>query len=685
MKNLTLGVSAMPPTQPQIRWLRSLLGSLLIAASIQGAEIRKIPAPGLPISDTDRTALSKELNRLADEIDALRDELKTKPALLRLLSDVQIFDKAVRYALDHNEFYNPTNEVRAAHALLKLGIDRAQQLRDGKAPWLSATGLVVRGYVSRIDGSVQPYGLVVPATFNPSQPQRLDVWFHGRDEKLTDLSFLAQRVRSPGEFTPPDAIVLHPYGRYCNANKFAGEIDLFEALAHIREDYRIDENRIAVRGFSMGGAACWQFAAHYAGLWAAAAPGAGFAESAQFLNLAPSESRPWYQTNLWHLYDATDYAVNLFNCPTVAYSGEVDKQKQAADIMAHALEREGIELTHVIGPQTAHKYHPGAKEEINRRIDSIMNRGRNPMPREVRFTTWTLRYNRMHWVAINALAQHWSRARIDAAWDAAANTIRVATTNVTALTLDFPSGLYPLDVSRPAEVIIDGQRLSSPKPQSDRSFKALFSREDKKWVLARPNTNSTALAKAHGLQGPIDDAFMDAFMFVRPSGKPLNEPVSRWVDQEFTRATNEWRRQFRGAVRVKLDSEITDADLADHHLVLWGDPSSNQLLSKIASRLPVRWNADSIKLGAIEFASASHVPLLIFPNPLRSNRYVVLNSGPTFREADYLSNARQVPKLPDYAIVDISQPPDAYTPGKVVDAGFFNEEWRLPHLNTAGN
>ena len=36
------------------------------------------------------------------------------------------------------------------------------QLAAGKAPWTTATGLVVRGYRSKIDGSVQPYGLVVP-------------------------------------------------------------------------------------------------------------------------------------------------------------------------------------------------------------------------------------------------------------------------------------------------------------------------------------------------------------------------------------------------------------------------------------------------------------------------------------------------------------------------------------------
>ncbi len=63
-------------------------------------------------------------------------------------------------------------------------------------------------------------------------------------------------------------------------------------------------------------------------------------------------------------------------------------------------------------------------------------------------------------------------------------------------------------------------------------------------------------------------------------------------------------------------------------------------------------------LGAKHYAAATHAPILIFPNPLNPKKYVVLNSGFTFREADYLSNARQTPKLPDYAIVDITTPPD---------------------------
>ncbi|MEY4798296.1 MAG: hypothetical protein RI978_597, partial [Verrucomicrobiota bacterium] len=56
-------------------------------------------------------------------------------------------------------------------------------------------------------------------------------------------------------------------------------------------------------------------------------------------------------------------------------------------------------------------------------------------------------------------------------------------------------------------------------------------------------------------------------------------------------------------------------------------------------------------------------------------KYVVINSCFTYREYDYLNNARQVPKLPDWAVVDLNTPPNAQKPGNIIDAGFFNEAW----------
>ena len=51
-----------------------------------------------------------------------------------------------------------------------------------------------------IDGSVQPYGLVVPASYSPNTPHkfRMDVWWRGRQEKAAEVGFLADRLARIG-------------------------------------------------------------------------------------------------------------------------------------------------------------------------------------------------------------------------------------------------------------------------------------------------------------------------------------------------------------------------------------------------------------------------------------------------------------------------------------------------------
>jgi pimeloyl-ACP methyl ester carboxylesterase len=649
--------------------------ALLLAAGLFAQpEIRPVPAPGVEVSPSDRKELEAGLARLKEKIGRLKSSLDENRQLL--IPDVSIFHEAVRYALHYNEFLK-AEEIARAKELLRQGDERATALLAGGAPWTEQTGLVIRGYVSRIDGSVQPYGLVIPPSWSAAAARdwRLDAWFHGRSETLTEVNFLHDRQRAPGQFTPRDTIVLHLYGRYCNANKFAGEIDLFEALADVRKKYRIDPDRISIRGFSMGGAAVWHIAAHYGGRFFAAAPGAGFSETAEFLQVFARESvKPaWWEQKLWRLYDATEYAANFFNLPTVAYSGEKDRQKQAADIMAKALAREGMKLTHIIGPGTEHRYHPDAIVEINRRMDAIAAHGREAAPRRVRFTTFTLRYNRMKWVAVDALAKHWERGSVDA--QVSRHGVEIKTSGVTAFHLAFDSGLCPFEPDQKTQVSIDGQTLNVAGPETDRSWSPHFVSSGGKWAAA--TLPSDGLRKRHTLQGPIDDAFLSRFIIVQPTGAPFHAKTGEWVKSEMDRAIGEWRRQFRGEAIVKKDTEITDADIAASNLILWGDPSSNQVLAKVIAKLPIQWNAQTVAAGGASFNASMHAPALIYPNPLNPRRYVVLNSGFTYREYDYLNNARQVPKLPDYAVVDVTAPPDARWPGRIALAGFFGEHWEL--------
>ena len=420
-----------------------------------------------------------------------------------------------------------------------------------------------------LTGRSRPLGERTCRTQGSDEAHRLDFWFHGRDDKVNEVLFMERRRTQQGQYTPADTIVLHPYARFSNANKFAGEIDCLEALAHVKKNYRIDDDRITVRGFSMGGASCWQFAVHYADQWCAANP------------------------------------------------------------------------------------------------------GRQRFPKIVRFETYTLRYHKLYWTQIDSMEEHWKRAYLKASYSERGITIEEIE-NISALTFSFPEKSAPFTTPNPV-IKIDQQAIAGPPVINGQPWKAQLIKEGYKWKLGSP---PEGLAKRHGLQGPIDDAFMSSFLFVLPDAS-TDDQFEKWEQAERTRAIAQWRQQFRGDVRVKFDYEVTKDDIKNHNLILWGNRQSNSLIRETMDELPVRWTHDRINVGNKRFFSKGHALVMIYPNPLNPERYIVLNSSFTYREFDDLNNARQVPKLPDWAIIDLSEASGPQRPGKIVDAGFFDENWQL--------
>ena len=639
------------------------------SAPAQNRKKAELPPPGVVIPEAERAELTAAAAELRKELDALALSLKAKPALLALMPDAEVFWKAVDWALRYNEFYN-VKDTGTARTLLAEGKKRAAALREGQSPWTTQTGPVVRGYRSRIDGSVQPYGVVVPATWGgvaDKKARPLWLWNHGRGDTSTELPFIAGRMKSAGEFTPADTFVVHPFGRYCNATKFAGETDVFEALASARERYPIDGDRLVNAGFSMGGASAWHLGVHHAGLWAASHAGAGFAETAEYAGVfaAGKTPPPWWEVILYRWYDATVDVANFANSPMFAYHGSEDKQGQSTAIMKRFAEKEGVKIEELIGPGVAHKYEPGTKKEVQAKIEAAVAKGRGAA-NEVRFVTYSLRYPQMKWVRLTALEQHWEHTEISAKVDGA--RITATTANVAALTFSTPSPDGPPASDRIKQFVLDGQTLPAVWTKAG----AQFIKTNGKWATGIASTYKTT-----AMSGPIDDAFLDAFLFVKPTGTALTPKLGAWTQRELEHATKQWRAIFRGDAPAVDDTKLTAAQIAESNLVLWGDPSSNAVFKRIADKLPLKWTSDSLEFGGKKYA-LNHVPLLIFPNPLNPTKYVVLNSGFTFnRAAASGTNSLQTPKLPDWAIVDTSVPPDDKFPGQVVDAGFFDEQWKF--------
>jgi hypothetical protein len=377
---------------------------------------------------------------------------------------------------------------------------------------------------------------------------------------------------------------------------------------------------------------------------------------------------PVYEQTLWGVYDVPAYARNFFNVPLVVYSGEEDSQRDAAAYMEEILAGEGLKMTHHIGPGMGHKYHPEVIKTVQAEIETAVAKGRDPMPKKVVLQTRTLGYSEMFWVKLLSQEKPWEDTRIEAELGDK-GMLRVVTKNVRAF-----------EVSPSFEVqgvIVDGTVL-------DAGARAFSQSGEGTWVAvsAESLAERSEGAKRAGQSGPIEEPLKRSFVVVLPEGDSASPEVTAWVNAESQHFLKRWRGLMRGDVRVKKAAEITGEDMIKHTLVLWGDAKSNPLVAKILAtgstkKLPLVWDEKVLKLGSVEVNPTTHVPVLLRPNPLEPRGTIILNSGLTFREAHDRTNSLQNPKLPDWAILDITVPPDAERAGRVVEAGFFAEDWTL--------
>ena len=178
------------------------------------------------------------------------------------------------------------------------------------------------------------------------------------------------------------------------------------------------------------------------------------------------------------------------------------------------------------------------------------------------------------------------------------------------------------------------------------------------------------------MQGPIDDAFMSRFVVVPPTKTQSNAKLARWVDFELDHFRDRWSSLLRGELIERRASSLDSGDVAESNLILWGDPDSNPVIAEMVEGLPVEWGDGEFTFRGKTYDSGEFVPAFIFPNPLNPERYVVINSGLTFREGHDRTNSLQNPKLGDWVVIGLDEDPSDLAPGRIEASGFFDEEWQ---------
>lgn len=662
------------------------------AGAPPAARGRLPPAAVAPLAPGQSAEIVRRLEAVAADFAGVRGHPRW--------ADVAVLLDAVRLAVEFDEWYDadPARSVEKVARVLDEADARIAALREGRTPWLDGPGTKLVGFQSAIDDSPQPYAVEVPEGLDIGRAGvPMWIWLHGRGDTVTNLHFVHARLvaKRPIQFAPPDAIVVHPFGRYCNGWKSAGETDVFECRDDAAARFHVDPDRIALAGFSMGGAGAWHIGGHYADQWACVHPGAGFADVKRYQKLTPDRYPPWYEQRLWGMYDVPDAARNFLNVPLVVYSGADDPQRDAAEYMLAILAGEGLRPPHLVGPDTGHRYHPETAREVQARIVEALARGRDRFPDEVHIQTKTPFYGRMKWINLHGMEESWSEARLDARVVDDA-TLDITTRNVSRIVF------YPPPQLRGAggrlRVRIDGESLDlavgperpgfetfmRPGPGGPDSFCRLV-REDDRWRDAgndRPfRHDGPDGGKCRPHPGPMDATFMKRFLVVLPDGTSSSAEVDAWVEAESRRFLARWRGLMRGTPRVVTAAEVADPRAAGRtqSLVLWGTPESNSCIRSLLADLPLEWDAARVGIRGTRksFDAATHVPAVTYPCLGSPDFEVVINSGLTFREAHDRTNSLQNPKLPDWVIFDVTEPPGPEVAGRVVAADFFDDRWQV--------
>jgi len=221
-------------------------------------------------------------------------------------------------------------------------------------------------------------------------------------------------------------------------------------------------------------------------------------------------------------------------------------------------------------------------------------------PKRVLFSVDSSNAFGAYWVSINGRDDENLTGTIDACVNG--QVIDVNISNVCAYSLDLEGA--PVDSSRPVEIIENGTSLGSVTGD-------IFVKEP-------PACAKAAHVKNKHLHGPVWDAFTDPYVVVWPSSGE---------DQLFCSITEELAKSLANGAPCFADTNMPENLIDTHNLILLGTAASNKWLSRICEKLPVEIERGRITADGRRCEGRDMGFILIYPNPLNPEKYVVVLSA----------------------------------------------------------
>ncbi len=491
-------------------------------------------------------------------------------------------------------------------------------------------------FVSSVDDSEQPYALYLPKSFDPQKKYPLVVSLHAEDSNhrlnLIQLFGQGNRFNDGGRvpftyFQPArdvDFIIACPLARGTIGYRGIAERDVYDVLADVKRRFRIDDDRVYLTGISMGGGGALWLGLTRPDVWAAVA--AVCAE--------PLSGTEALAPNAWNL------PIRLFHGdqdPVAPVSSSRQWQRRLLDL--------GVSADYIEYPLVRHNawdyaYRNGAI------FDWFAGLHRNRFPQRVRFVTQSYGYDSAYWVRMDGLTPGVA-ASIDAR-QVSPNAVHVETQNLDGFTI---SPDHPVE-----SVTIDGVAIRL-KPAASLSFH----KQSGKWISG----GEPEMGKRRGAGGPIVEAVSQRHIYVYGTAdSPSADELSFRREQAETAAHWDQRLSFP----VKADSAVTQGEIDNDDLVLFGNSETNRLIERFAGRLPLALEPGAADYGLLFIAATG-------------KHYVLVSSGlpwwTGFAESGrpmdrYLPRPfGQLATFGDYVLFKGSV-------AHVVAEGRFDRNWKLP-------
>ncbi|MDQ3687048.1 MAG: prolyl oligopeptidase family serine peptidase, partial [Acidobacteriota bacterium] len=548
-------------------------------------------------------------------------------------------------------------DAGAGQLRLRGAADGEEQMFEIAPRVRKRTEYFVTTYRSFVDGSVQPYSVLLPTSYDPHETYPLIVLLHGAH--VTDWG---QNIIS---YAPKEwAIQVAVHDRGNNRYRDIGDVDLEEVLADVKRRYKINSDRMYLSSHSMGGYGTWLQAARHPDRWASFSPQAGYADyflSHPAMREGRDITKQQFQKQLLEHWSPLIFAENLLHVPAYVVHGAKDDNVVVTHSRKMAARLKELSYTYVYdeNPEGGHWWGPRGTDYGVEVVDKPpiwkffqKHSRRVRAPRRVIYTTDSLRFREVYWVAIDELDSANEIARIEAEVTAP-DTVSVRLSNITQFTLRLDDS--PVVVGRPVTVSVNGRAAySAPLPPSSRltlrreadgRYVQLFSNSDLHIAGRSPEAErldnvaaeldkaghvARFLMRAEGplkknprIYGPVSDAFNTPFLFVVGTiGRSSKAVEMRESSRRAAVAqARQWMAQANGIVRIKTDVEVTREDIASHNLILFGDAGTNALIAQINDELPIKLTAKGLMVGGRQVAGDDLGAVFVLPNPLNRERY----------------------------------------------------------------